>query len=374
LVYPESFMSHRISVILLFFLIVQVGCEPQFSLHPVVEINYNSSSVDAVYVRYLLNQIENHPEVSDNYIKLSGIYEKQGDINAAIKLLQKGTRLSGGNSEVIVELGKFYLQNGNLDELAVLLKLLRTKDPDNVNFLKLSSGYALLLRDAENVVFFANRALLANPVDDENLYLMASGKLLNKDSITALGIFAEAYKLRKSYANFSKTFDLAINLRLPDQARDYLIDFESSNNTVNCCYQWGSLYNAIGKRDSAKWVLRHCEEPLVAKELLSFEIAKTFYPENTDSVLFYVDRALNIQPQYLQALVLKAKTLDRQGNYDRAIGVYQSAIQMDSTYTLALQGLNNLERKVAYLRLVQRKESVQRDLEILKPLNSRTIN
>jgi tetratricopeptide (TPR) repeat protein len=73
-------------------------------------------------------------------------------------------------------------------------------------------------------------------------------------------------------------------------------------------------------------------------------------------------------------MVLKAKTLERLSNYEQAKNIYQSAIELDSTSTLAIEGLNNLERKVAYLRLVKRKESVQKDLEILKPLNSKTIN
>jgi tetratricopeptide (TPR) repeat protein len=107
---------------------------------------------------------------------------------------------------------------------------------------------------------------------------------------------------------------------------------------------------------------------------VSYEIAKSFYPEQVDSVLLYTDEALSLQPRYLQALVLKAKVLDRQGNLEQARSFYESAIQIDSTYTIALQGLDNLERKVAYLRLVKRKENVQRDLELFKPLNSKKIN
>ncbi len=367
-------MSHRVSVILLYMLAVLSGCERQYSLHPLVDIEYNSSSVDAVNVGYLLAQIEDHPEVSDNYLKLSDIYEKQGNNNEAIKLLQKGARATKENSVVLVALGRYYLQNGNLEELSAILNSLRNADPDNIDFLKLSSGYAFLLKDAENAIFFANRALLTNPVDDENLYLLANGKLLSKDSTSALNTFGEAYKLRKSYNNFSKVFDLALQLRQPNLASEYLDDFENTNKIVNCCYQWGALYNATGKRDSARWMLRNCEESVAARELLSYEMAKTYYPEQIDSALIYINEALGIEPRYLLALVFKAKALDRQGDFDQAMGIYESAIQIDSTYTIALDGLSNLERKVAYLRLVKRKENVQRDLELFKPLNSKTIN
>lgn len=367
-------MGHKVSIILLILLAVLSGCERENSLHPLVDLKYKSSSVDEAYVGYLLAQIEDHPEVSDNYVKLSDIYAKQGNNNAAIRLLQKGARASGGNSVVLLTLGKHYLQNGNMEELSVILRSLRNSDPDNIDFLKLSAGYAFLLKDAENALFFANRALLVNPVDDENFYLLANGQLLNKDSINALNTLGEAYRLRNSYQNFSKVFDLALQLRQPDLAREYLHDFESINKNVNCCFQWGALYNTTGKRDSARWMLRNCEEPGVARELVSYEIAKSFYPEQVDSVLLHTDEALSLQPRYLQALVLKAKLLDRQGNLEQARSFYESAIQIDSTYTIALQGLDNLERKVAYLRLVKRKENVQRDLELFKPLNSKKIN
>lgn len=367
-------MNRHLFKILSIILLSFAGCDPPVGIHSVVDLDQKVSTIDDTYVKYLLNQIQDDPKATDNYVKLSGIYEIQNKSEEAIRTLQKGVKATDENTKVLVELGKLYVKTENTDQLSDILKSLRNAEPDNIDFLKLSSGYALLLEDAENAVFFANRALLANPADDENYYLLASGKLLSKDSISALNTFEEAYRLRGSYDNFFKVFDLAINIGATEKAREYLLDFEDMNRAVNYCYHRGALYNATGKRDSARWVLQYCENAPIREERIDYELAKTFYPDQTDSVLFYVNKALEKQPGYLQALLLKAKTLDRQGNYNGARGVYEFAIQMDSTYTLATQGLNNLERKVAYLRLVKRKESLQRDLEILKPLNSKTIN
>ena len=107
---------------------------------------------------------------------------------------------------------------------------------------------------------------------------------------------------------------------------------------------------------------------------INYELARSFYPQETDSVLHYINQFIEEKPNDLRGLVLKAKALENIKYYTEARKLYQAAIKIDSTATLAIDGLDNLERKVAYLRLVKRKESIQRDLEILKPLNSKEIN
>jgi hypothetical protein len=72
--------------------------------------------------------------------------------------------------------------------------------------------------------------------------------------------------------------------------------------------------------------------------------------------------------------VLKAKSLEKKYQYSTAQNIYILALEIDSTSILARKGLDNLERKVAYLRLQKRKREVQRQAETLKSLDSKEIN
>ncbi len=368
------FDNLRLAISAILMLAVFNGCKPDHGAHQMVDLKEEGSALDVTYVSYLLDQIEEDPEVSDNYVKLSSIYLKQRKTDDALRLLQKGAKETDGSVNVLVELGRIYLEQGKTDQLSSVLKSIKDKDPDNIDFLKLSAGYALRLKDYTNAIFFANRAMLTNPLDDENMFLLASAKLIDKDTLSALNVFLEAYEIKKSFKNFQEVFGLSVALKQTTEARDYLLDFESLNRDEDFCYQWGTLYNALGKRDSARFFLTSCNNPMAEEGQKDYEIAKTYFPYQPDSVITYVNRSLSQRPKSIPPMVLKAKALERQSNFDQAKNIYQSAILLDSTSTLAIDGLNNLERKVAYLRLIKRKESVEKDLEILKPLNSRTIN
>ena len=83
---------------------------------------------------------------------------------------------------------------------------------------------------------------------------------------------------------------------------------------------------------------------------------------------------MNSNPAGTSAHILKARTLEKINYVTDAKNLYLSALEIDSTSILAIKGLDNLERKVAYLRLVKRKEDIQRQVETLKPLIIKEIN
>ncbi len=363
----------QLSEYLIIFLFI-LACRPDNNRHQIIEVAGESQDLSNFYITYLQEQIESDPEISDNYIKLADIYEKQLKKESAVTLLQKAARQTHEDTKVLLELGKLYLENQEVDRLSDILNTVRQKDPENIDFLKLSAGYALLRNDYTNAIFFANRAMLINPYDDENMFLLASAKLINKDSITALQNFEEAYQLKNSAKNFTGLFNLSLALGETSKARDYLIEFEKNHEDLNCCFFRGAYFNAANQKDSARTILKNCDETLFSEGRINYELARTFSPLETDSVLHYVNLFLESKPADIPGLVLKAKTLERINYFTDAKTLYQKAIKIDSTSRLATQGLENLERKVAYLRLIKRKENVQRELEIFKPLNSKEIN
>lgn len=350
------------------------GCESKYSMHEVVEIDNRGANLHDTYIRFLQDQIDSDPGVSENYIKLTSIYKEQERSDKAMLLLQRASRETKQDLSIMLELGKLYLEAGDVESLSAVLKSVRMEAGDNMDFLKLSAGYSLLRKDYTNAIFFANRAMLVNPYDDENTYFLASAKLINKDSISAYQSFVEAYNLKQSNKNFAKMYEMSLALKRFGEAKKYLVGFKHENEAVDCCYFWGSYYNSISQKDSAKTVLLNCDEARFSENRIPLELARAYFPRQIDSVLFYVDHFLKEKPNNVQGLVLKAKALERTGFYTESRTYYESAIKIDSTSTLALDGLNNLERKVAYLRLVKRKESVQRELDTFKPLNSKEIN
>lgn len=367
----------RIPICIFFLLtyLLYFGCKPKYGAHEIIYVDEQSKASDDVYIRFLTDQIDSYPEEEDSYLKLADIYKNQNKSEKAILLLQEAIKENPKSINILLSLSSFYLQDEDIELLSSSINTIRKIDPDNMSFLKLSAGYSLLLRDYENAIFFANRAILANPFDDENLFLRGSAQLINKDSLSALISFEEAYQLKNSYINFAQLFDIALALRKQNKAGGYLTDFTHNNSNHQLCYEWGAFYGETGKEDTAKIILLKCLSENLDESRINFELAKIYFKlNNTDSTLFFIDQYLESKPKGTKAYILKARALEKISYYKDAKEIYTLALEIDSTSILARKGIENLERKVAYLRLVKRKENVQRQTEALKPLDSKVIN
>ena len=361
--------------ILILNIIMIFGCKPENGKYQVVQFTEQIKAPDEIYIRYLSAQIEQYPDEEDNYIKLANIYSSHNNPTKATSLLQRAENEMPNNINILIHLSELYLGEEDIDNLSKTLRTIRKIDPDNMDFLKLSAGYSLLLKDYTNAIFFANRAMLVNPYDDENMFLRGSAQLINKDSLNAIISFEEAYRLKSSFKNFSETFDVLLAVKEISKAKKYLDEFTSNNPDQELCYEWGAYFSEIGKRDTSKSILMKCLHDRQDESRVNLELAKIYFrSDNVDSTLFYINHYLGSNPKGTEAHVLKAKALEKINFYTDAKKMYASALEIDSTSTLALRGLENLERKVAYLRLVKRKEEVQRQAETLKPLNSKVIN
>jgi tetratricopeptide (TPR) repeat protein len=349
-------------------------CGQKKGVDELVFITDANRAPDEVYIDYLTDAIDRDPKGTDKYLKLADIYKNRNQSAQALALLQNAEEKNPDNVEILLGIAEMHLENRDAKALSKTLNKIRKTDPDNIEFLKLSAAYSLLRKDYTNAVFFANRAMLTNPYDDEILYLRGSAMLINFDSINALQSFEEAYNLKNSHKNFSELFGLAITLNKTDEAKKYLDDFSSKNPDAQLCFEEGVFLHKKGALDSAKTVLKGCLPKSDNKPKINYELAKIYFEENlTDSAGYYVNLYLGNKPSAVNGYILKGEILEKMNQYSNAEEFYKRALEIDSTHRLASMRLENLERKIAYLQLLKRKENVQRQVEELKPLNSKVI-
>lgn len=368
-------MKGNIYVLFLLSAILYFGCEAKRGMYEIVQVETENTASTDVFVTFLNEQIESYPEEADNYIKLAKIYVDQGETKKAVMLLETGNGEIPGDINILTNLSSMYLEDEDIEKLSKSLKEIREIDPDHMGFLKLSAGYALLRKNYTNAIFFANRAMLSNPYDDDNLYLRGSAQLINKDSLSALISFEEAYKLKKSYRNFAKVFDVSLAVGKLDKAKIYLDDFELQNTPYPLCYEKGAYYNEFGDEETSKIILFDCKQTKPEEDRIDYELARIFYKNNDiDSTLYFVNIYLEQRPKDINGYVLKAKTLERISYFSDARKLYVTALEIDSTSRSASNGLESLEQRVAYLRLVKRKEETREKVQTLKPIGSKVIN
>ena len=194
-------------------MLLLMQCQPKFGLHEVLQYEESMDASEQVYITYLSDQIDRFPEEEDNYVKLAGVYIDQGEYSKAKSVLQKGDRKIPRSTSILVQLAQLYLEQEDVPSVTETLRRLGMVAPENVDYLKISAGFALLQKDYVNAIFYANRAMLSNPYDDENFYLRGRAQLINQDSLSALGSFQEAYQMKSSFRNFAQCFDASLYLK-----------------------------------------------------------------------------------------------------------------------------------------------------------------
>ncbi len=93
-----------------------------------------------------------------------------------------------------------------------------------------------------------------------------------------------------------------------------------------------------------------------------------------DSLLFYSNSILEIDSMNVEALLTKGDAFDVKGYFSSSKKYYEQVITIDSLNEEAIEGVQKVDRKIAYLRkLKERKESLP-TFDFLTPSNTKTLN
>ena len=190
--------------------------------------------------------------------------------------------------------------------------------------------------------------------------LLLKGKILfaQSDTLQALQVLNSAFDMYRH--------DDELNLILLDlllHQADSAAYQRVYNRIVNDHYGWlmklGALKYSHGliresNEDFTK-ILTRDDQNLQAVLHLSrnyFELAEY------DSSIVFSTKALQLDSLAQSARLTLARSLDKKYEYNRAIGQYEILVAADSTYDNAVEELNTLYRKVAYLERLKEKQSV----------------
>ncbi len=350
------------------------GCGPRRGAYEMSDLPEKHGNTDERFIPFLKKQISRHPKEASNYLKLAGIYERQQKNNEAKKLLEDATEVLNEDVDILVQLSRIYLEERDTTALQASIGKLRVMDNENDAVLTLSADYALLVNDPDNALYYTNRAILKNPYNDHSQNLLGHAYLMKKDSISALLRFSQAFSMNNSDENFKELLALALDLGQTEKAPEIIHEFELSNPGKSTILSWASYYNATANYDSARLFLTECNRTQQRESTVYLEWAKYYFATKNDSALQVINLYLHQQANDLNALLLKARIKAGMGETMESIAIYESILQADSTMAIAETELGILARKVAYLRLANRKDEAQKQLDILRPMDTKQIN
>ena len=131
-----------------------------------------------------------------------------------------------------------------------------------------------------------------------------------------------------------------------------------------------SLYNY----DKAKEYYLDCVDLNKQESAAYYELALIFLYENSlDQSLFYIKKAVNINPKNESYLLIKAEVLQKQGKYTEASGVYSNLITKKPEKIAYYEGLymcnifsSNFAKAITILNKIEKKFGLTDDLKLKK--------
>ncbi|MGK7390211.1 MAG: tetratricopeptide repeat protein [Candidatus Cyclobacteriaceae bacterium M2_1C_046] len=161
--------------------------------------------------------------------------------------------------------------------------------------------------------------------------------------------YTDAIERKAKIAMAQKNIQEAISLR----EKIYTLEPKNTENL----YTLGVLNLEITQYDAAEEWFRQLVQ-LDANNLSAYlqlseiKLEKRQY----DSVRFYAEKALQYDQSFDDVRLLIARSYDRQYRYNQALEVYQEILSRDSTFEIAIVEMEQLLKKIAYLRRVRQKQ------------------
>ncbi|MEL7002021.1 MAG: tetratricopeptide repeat protein, partial [Bacteroidota bacterium] len=214
-------------------------------------------------------------------------------------------------------LAEEYLKLGKPEEAKLAIERL-------IGLNKNSTNYALAGQIALN---------LSDTVLAEQYYQKSINKEPNIPSLSALSkIYSNKGDMELAGDYINKALEIA-----PDQ--------------IPNLYQKAKILGSLTLVDSAKNIYQHIIILDSSQSEFHYELAEIYYEQyKYDSAKVFVEKSLRLNASDISAQLLRARIQNRMTDYEESISSYKAILAQDSTYNLAQLELDNLQRKVAYLR------------------------
>ena len=345
--------------IYLFVLVASVlfSCE-RYSRDQIVESGELQDAEKVLeYLNDIIDRDKNNAQV---YYKRAQVYLNIGDYRRAGIDVQKALTLKSTDPDYYLLKSSIFDKRNNAEESIAAALQAEQRGLRNYELYRLMAVNYLKLNDAENAKKSIQRLLDFNR-NGENLSLQADILLELKDTAAAISSYKLAIgqqsNLIKPYRSLMEIYRNKGNDAVAEQYVDEFLRHENSNEEF--LMKKARLLISRQSYDSALTYLKKAEV-FSSEDLEELNIAgMTYYGlQKYDTALLIAEKSWAIDSLFLNNALLKARSLDKLGNYVEAQEVYANLLKSDSTLVIAAEELDKLNRKVAYLwRLKQQEQA-----------------
>ena len=304
-------------------------------------------------------------------------------VSEAIQLLTDSIAMDSTTARLYMNRAKAYFADEQVGQAMVDIYKSLQLDPNNLDTYLLLADVYYALGDQDNIASTLNRAMEINPYDARPLVKQAELNLLQQNFNIAFAYVDKALCLStynpKAYfvkgmcymaskqdtVNALKNFQLASEqdesfydpveqisriyaVQQPPYAMDYLRKAQQQFPDIPTArYELALYLQSHGEPEEA---LLHYDTILMKYPynyivLFNKGYVNYVYLMDNEAALEYFNRALTINPTYIDAKYNKGRVLEQMGDYSQAIEIYKDVLKTQPDYKLAIDALNRVQNQ-----------------------------
>ena len=304
-------------------------------------------------------------------------------VNEAIQFISDSIAMDSTHARLYANRAKAYFANEQVGQAMIDINKSLQLDPKNMDTYLLLADVYYALGDQDNIASTLNKAAEINTMDARPLVKLAELNLLQQNFNMAFGYVDKALGLssynprayfikgmcfmvaKQDTANALKNFQLAseqdavfydpveqISRIYAEQQPPYALDYlrkaqQQFPDIATPRYELALYLQSHGFPEEA---IKHYDTLLSLlpdNHILLFNIGYVnyVYLENNEVALDYFNRALNANPNYLDAYYNKGRVLEQIGDYSQAVDIYKEVLKIQPDYRLAIDALNRIQRE-----------------------------
>jgi tetratricopeptide (TPR) repeat protein len=367
----------KINYLIVFVLLIAFSaCEIELSNEkapevPLMDEAYYKKSID--YLKKVMEEDSSNPDV---YYKIAKMYYNIGEFKNALWYIHEAVKRDEINYHYLVLYTGISLELKDYKTASSLALKAEAMDFRHTDLYQYMAQLAIIDNNFLRASDYLNRVLIFNPENYAIHYLKGKVLLAMEDTLAAEESFIKSLEVNPdNRLAYDDIMDIYVQTKQYQKAKTFVSDYSGrlEGKDANALLKEAIIFKSTGNIELAKAMLKG----LVLQDSLFQqayeELASLFEKENKlDSTEYYLKRILSIKEDDHEVRVVLAKLYDKTKRYYLAKSEYEKILEFDPEHNLALEELEKVNGKVAYLHRIDQQK--QRRPEIVPVIPKKNID
>ena len=286
---------------------------------------------------------------ADLYLNRARAYMAEEQVGAAMMDVNKAISLDPNNVDSYLMLADIYYMLGDETNINTTLNRAAEIDPFDSRPLVKLGELNLLQQNYNLAAAYIDKALKTNSYNPKAYFVKGMYFIIaEQDTVNALKNFQYAYEQDAAFYDPAEQICRIYAVQQPPFALDYIRNVQKNfPDRANARYELALYLQEHGEPEEA---LLHYDTLLMQQPenymvVFNEGYVNFVYLHENEKALEYFNRALELNPDYLDALFNKGRVLEQMGKYADAINIYKEVLNRQKDYELAIQALNRIQNQ-----------------------------